>query len=672
MVNLELDDLKSHLREYVETVTTASGKEKPNGKTMYDCPLPGCESGTGKHKTGAFRVYDDSQRWYCFSCNKGGDIYDLCAAVENLDKSEATKRIIELYSRKAGEQQHDHKKPAPRTPEVQPAADYSADIERFAAALPGSEGERYLTGRGFNPETMQRFHLGYDAGRRCVTIPYNRRGSYYGRRSVDPAAALKHNNLSGVQMPLFNGDALKTSGAVFVVESPLCAISIAQEGGTAIALSGTKRERLLKALDDLDTKPTLLLCLDADDPGRKASDELAAALEAKGFEPMDVAPVVMGGYSSDAPEYRKDPNEVLQKDGGEALRAAIAQTLADVQEIIDDREQRAAAEAQEAEAQRAANNGAEMVKSFLQDVQSRRYEPMPTGITDIDKGLSGGFTRQQLVILGAAPGAGKTALAQWIFEGMATRGTPCVFVNLEMSRNQLLARSISRVAARRGFKITTSDIMQGYKWTPAQREAIEAAAREYAATIAPRMTMNPDGITANLDTIIKYIEAEAARAEKVQQVAPVVVIDYLQLITGDPREDTAAVIKRAMAAFKRYAMQHNTVVFVIIAHNRTSNSSGNVSMESARDTSAIEYSADIQLALTFTQCLERTGQTAKAPEKLSEDEKKNVTLRVTKARFGGRGTDADLYFNGATMTYTQKAYEPTPTNEPTPFDHGRR
>lgn len=664
-MTVNLDGLKFFLLDYAERNLTRSGK-------LWVCPV--CGSGTGQHKTGALSIMKDGQRWKCFACNHGGDVFDLCAAVEHLDPGEATRRIIDLY----GDQRSDYARrtTAPRTPEVQPAADYTAEIERFAAALPGSDGEHYLTGRGLTLETMQRFHLGYDAGRRCVTIPYNRRGSYYGRRSVDPAAALKHNNLNGVQMPLFNGDALKSSGAVFVVESPLCAISIAQEGGTAIALSGTNGGgRLLKALDALEaspTKPTLLLCLDADEPGRKATDELAAALEAKGYEPMDVSPVVMGGYSSDAPEYRKDPNEVLQKDGAAALMAAIAQTLEDVREILEDREQRATAEAQEAEAQRAANSGAEMVKSFLEDVQTRRYEPMPTGIADIDKGLSGGFTRQQLVILGAAPGAGKTALAQWIFEGMATRGTPCVFVNLEMSRNQLLARSISRVAARRGYNITTSDIMQGYKWTPVQRDAIEAAAREYAATIAPRMTMNPDGVTANLDTIIKYIEAEAARAEKVQQVAPVVVIDYLQLITGDPREDTAAVIKRAMAEFKRYAMQHNTVVFVIIAHNRTSNSSGNVSMESARDTSAIEYSADIQLALTFTQCLKRKGQETKAPEELSEDEKKNVTLRVTKARFGGRGTDVDLYFNGATMTYTQKAHEFTPANEPTPFDRGRR
>lgn len=278
---------------------------------------------------------------------------------------------------------------------------------------------------------------------------------------------------------------------------------------------------------------------------------------------------------------------------------------------------------------------------------------MPTGITDIDRAIGGGFIRQQLVLLGAAPGAGKTALAQWIFEGMAKRGTSVLYLNLEMSREQVLARSFSRIAARQGAKIRTTDILQGYKWTDEQRAAILRAAEEYKADIAPRMIYNPDGITANLDEILAYIEKEAQTAEAAQMTAPLVVLDYLQLVSGQPREDAAAVIKRAVAGLKSYSVRHNTLVFVIIAHNRQSNTSGAVSMESGRDTSALEYSADLQLALTFTLCLDREGQRKKSPDELTPEEKRQVTLKVTKGRFGGAGTDVDLIFTGETMTYTQ-------------------
>lgn len=310
--------------------------------------------------------------------------------------------------------------------------------------------------------------------------------------------------------------------------------------------------------------------------------------------------------------------------------------------------------AQTADADRQQRTGAGMVDSFLQVVQSRKYEPIPTGIQDIDKAIGGGFIRQQLVLLGAAPGAGKTALAQWIFEGMARRsGVSCVFLNLEMSREQMLARSLARITAQNGQRVKATEILQGYSWTEEQRSAVLSAAEEYKADIAPFMIYNPDGVTANLDSILRYIEAEAVRAEKAEEAAPCVVLDYLQIVSGEPREDATAVIKRAVSELKSYAIRHNTVVFVIIAHNRESNRTGDVSMESGRDTSALEYSADLQLALTFTGCLKRPGQDAKAKNELTAQEKRFITLKVTKGRFGGADAEVDLYFNGETMTYTQ-------------------
>lgn len=169
-----------------------------------------------------------------------------------------------------------------------------------------------------------------------------------------------------------------------------------------------------------------------------------------------------------------------------------------------------------------------MVDAFLQAVQTRKYEPMPTGITDIDRAIGGGFIRQQLVLLGAAPGAGKTALAQWIFEGMAKRGTACVYLNLEMSREQILARSFARLAARRGHKIRTTTILQGYNWTDEQRAAIMDAAGEYRDTIAPRMIYNPDGVTANLDAYLP-ISKQKRSGQKSRNAAPCVVLDYRKL-----------------------------------------------------------------------------------------------------------------------------------------------
>lgn len=659
----DLEAIKNHLREYVETVTTSS----KGG--LYVCPL--CGSGKGQHKTGAFGIFAEGKRWKCQACNQGGDIFDLCAAVEHTTLQEATRAMIERYGSRGNVLEGQKATPQKNTPErpaeAIEAKSFLQDIERFHQALKGSEGERYLLSRGLSVETMERFKLGFDARGHFVTIPYNPQGSYYGQRSTIPEAAQKHNNLKGVQIPLFNAAALYAADVCFVVESPLCAISIAQAGGAAVAISGTSGgERLIAQLKKKPTKAALVLCLDNDKAGYKATDEIGARLEEIGAYCVNGTAAIMGEEQDpEKAEYRKDPNEVLQRSGPDALRQAVEETAEETRRQHE-------MTAQEAERERQERTGAGMVDSFLQDIQSRKYEPIPTGITDIDNALDGGFIRQQLILLGAAPGAGKTALAQWIFEGMAKRGTSCVYLNLEMSREQILARSFSRIAAAMGSKIRTTTILQGYQWTAEQRAAILEAATEYKATIAPRMAYNPDGVTANLDSILSYIESEAQRAEKAEMPAPCVVLDYLQIVSGQPGEDAAAIIKRAVMALKEYAMRHNTIVFVIIAHNRASNSTGAVSMESGRDTSALEYSADLQLALTFTRCLKRDGVKGKQPDELTTEEKKEVTLRIVKGRFGGMGREVDLHFNGETMTYTQTVKGYTVTDEPTPFDHKRK
>lgn len=647
-------------------------KKSKNG--MYVCPI--CESGMHKNQTGALSIRKTDNRVNCFSGHCFGEKgEDTLGALRRLMPEKSEREIFaycgyDLTAEGAERSAVRTEKPTHRVEancDVNQTQNFKEEIDRYAAALAGSEGEAYLRGRGFTVETMRRFKLGYDAELHCVTIPYNPQGSYYGRRSTLPPPARPHDNLKGVQMPLFNAAALYSSDVCFVVESPLCAISIEQAGGAAVAISGTGGKGRL--IDQLKKKPTaaaLVLTLDNDDAGRKAKEELGAALEEMGVFCTDGTSAIMGDSdSADDAAYRKDPNEVLQRSGADALRNAVEETAAETRRYHG-------MTVQDAEAERMQHTGAGMVDSFLQAVQTRKYEPMPTGIADIDSALDGGFMRQWLVLLGAAPGAGKTALAQWIFEGMARRGTSCVYLNLEMSRDQILARSISRIAASQGNKIRPNVIMQGYHWTAEQQSAIRDAAEKYKAEIASRMIYNPDGVTPNLDSILAYIEAEAQRAEMAALPVPCVVLDYLQIVNGEPREDAASVIKRAVCALKGYAVRHNTLVFVIIAHNRASNATGAVSMESGRDTSALEYSADLQLALTFTKCLKRNGVKGKSPDELTAEEKREITLRVVKGRFGGQGREVDLRFDGETMTYTQVAKGYTEVSEPTPFDEQRK
>lgn len=301
------------------------------------------------------------------------------------------------------------------------------------------------------------------------------------------------------------------------------------------------------------------------------------------------------------------------------------------------------------------HTGPGMIDEFLSEVKTRRYETIPIGITDIDKALGGGFMRQTLVLLGAAPGAGKTALAQWIFEGMAKSGTTCLYLNLEMSRAQMLARSLSRIAAKQGNRITPIKILQGYSWDWQQEAVVNEAAEEYRENIAQRLIYNPDGVTPNLDSIMSYAESEAKLAEEAGLPAPLLVLDYLQVVTGGQREDKVDLIQRTISRLKGYAIQHNTVVFAIMAQNREANRSGISSMESGRDTSNIEYGADILLGLDYTRCLPRGNEKGKTSNELTQEEKKYKSLRILKSRFSAAGTQVDFVFDGESMTFIQTA-----------------
>ena len=324
---------------------------------------------------------------------------------------------------------------------------------------------------------------------------------------------------------------------------------------------------------------------------------------------------------------------------------------------------------QEEPQETAAITTAQAVDAFLEKAQSRAFEPIPTGYKSIDLAIGGGFIRQTIVLLGAAPGAGKTIFAQQVCENIAKEGKAnVVYYNLEMSAEQLIARSLSR-----DTEYTPLQILQGYKWTPQQAPVIIEAAERYKKTIAPRIKYNPC-TSADYEQIHQSMEREAEAIEAAGDTLPlVVVVDYLQLLQGE-NKDAVETIKAAVMAFKDFAIRHNAVVFLIMAHSRATNESGEVKQGAGRDTSAIEYSADLQMALNYADVsgavLDEKGLKAmyeKVSDYLSKGEVSKASnemsyrkLTITKNRFGQERSSAKLRFFGDSskfMEYAPKSME---------------
>jgi len=580
------------------------------GKGKYICPV--CGSGTGRNGTGALHIYDNN-RVVCFAKNcftdKGEDTLGALETIWNCNESEVFERLKFKVDRETPREEH-QAKPIEKSVKKE-SKDYSLFYRDCHRALKNSpEALEYLHNRGITDESIERFNLGYcetwkhekapDNAPKTRRIIIPRTNRTYTARQIDKpkteaeAGFLKQ--VQGSQKDLFNMEALETAETLFICEGELDTISLIQAGAAAVVGIGTTTNTgviLEEAKKHPDTVFILALDNDPDkedgkNPGKDSQRELSSGMKAAGLEVMNVNPADLYGSA-------KDANEALTEDP-ERLGRMIAILESKAQEIRQ-------AKQEEREALKRKCTGEGMIEDFLltvTDSGAKTYAPIETGIAEIDRALEGGFIRKTLVTLGAPPATGKTALAQWIFENIAMKGQDVLYINLEMARDQLLARSISRIAYKYNKKdFSTLEVLRGYAWTDEQRDAITTAAERYKKEIAPRFMYNPEGVTNKLDSILSAMESETIRIKAQGREAPLVCIDYLQLVDSGER-DAMEGMKTVIFKLKDWAKNNNSVVFLIIANNRESNKTGTVEMESGRDTSAIEYSGDFMLGLSYT------------------------------------------------------------------------
>lgn len=505
-------------------------------------------------------------------------------------------------------------------------------------------------------------------------------------------------------------------------------LNSATNAGRLLELLEKEKERLPKYANG--EYYNFLICTDNDTSGHTAAETLEAGLDRLGLH-------CIADFLGEDPG--EDPNDLLLRIGADemnkridAARERLAKkyenpttpanipnpfslSAEDIAETPE--EDTSAADPDAAQAEEAGKAGEETppppkpgpLDAFLEEIQTRRFEPIATGIKDIDRALQGGFMRRTLITLAAAPGAGKTAIAQWIFENMAAAGQNVLYINLEMDRAQLLARSIARIAWRlrgksgRGF--SALDVLRAYEWTPEQQHLFLQAVEEYRERIAPHFLYNPGALNGSndIDRILSVMKDATDKARAAGQPEPLICIDYLQIIAADGNT-TAEQIQQIIKQLKDFAIANNTVVFLITAQNRAANKAGVSEMESGRDTSAIEYSGDLMLGLVYTAIengetwtyyerdeagkilQDRNGNPKKVTkeydlDRIRELQRKaydagedpdpvcnRLTLKVLKNRFGASERRANFIFDGEHGTFHQVERE----NRPDPEDQDKR
>ena len=242
-----------------------------------------------KEKTPSFSVKREDNIFKCFGCGESGDAITFVAKLKGLEPLDAAKELAERYHIEVEEKK----------------TGKAATITEYLKRCQGDIGKtNYFEKRGLNKATIRKFCLGYDAYHNSVVIPYSSKMTYYQTRSIGEKAFFKPKTEDAGAEPVFNinGLKLRTKEPIFVVESPICAMSVYQSGGNAIATCGTGGWK--KVVDEVKKKKPIggfILCFDNDEPGKKASSSMYAELLNLGVQ------VIEYNISGEC----KDPNEHL-------------------------------------------------------------------------------------------------------------------------------------------------------------------------------------------------------------------------------------------------------------------------------------------------------------------------------------------------------------------------
>jgi replicative DNA helicase len=406
---------------------------------------------------------------------------------------------------------------------------------------------------------------------------------------------------------------------VFIVEGEIDALSVVEAGGQAVALGSTaNKNKFISFIGQNKPECLLILSLDNDEAGKKTQAEIADAL--KRLNTTFLESDINGGY--------KDPNEHLTNNF-EAFRSIIRGDY--LQEY-----ENASKSERETYKRKAAGH---LIDTFFEEINKNQVV-VPTGFTEFDKILDGGLY-EGLYIIGAVSSLGKTTFALQVGDQMAQQGYDVLVFSLEMSRQELMAKSISRLTflncdgklqnAKTVRSITVKDKYMAC--SQAEKDLIHKSANLYAEY--GRNVYIFEGIG---DIGVGEIKTTLQEHIAVTGRTPVIIIDYLQILASDTRGTDKQNTDKSVLELKRMSRDFKIPVIVISSFNRE-NYKAEVSMLAFKESGAIEYSSDVLLGLQFKGAGPDLNDT-----EVRRRNPREIQLKVLKNRNGRTGDMIDFEY----------------------------
>ena len=282
---------------------------------------------------------------------------------------------------------------------------------------------------------------------------------------------------------------------------------------------------------------------------------------------------------------------------------------------------------------------AELERSFQ---NKNAIQGVPTGLDEFDH-KTGGLRKSDLIILGARPSQGKTALALNIAHHACVEcGIPVAFFSLEMGRNSIFERMLGAASMVEIHKLRTGWFDRN-KWSDLTRELGRLSA-------APFFIDDTSGISiTELRMRARRLDSELRKQGK---ELGMIIIDYLQLIRGGERrsESRQQEVSEISRMLKDLARTLNVPVVALSQLSRKNEDKGRTDnrplLSDLRESGSIEQDADVVALIHRDWYYKREDESLK----------NKATLIIAKQRNGPVG-DIDLAFFGEYALFTNPAPE---------------
>lgn len=460
------------------------------------------------------------------------------------------------------------------------AANYTAWINELYHKQTEKE-KAYFIKRGVPNELIDKYKLciaDMEDGKRAI-LPVWANGEvvFYTARALMKDQEPKYKNARGAA-PLFNIEYIKTAAkgeTIVITEGIFDALSVEAEGYKAIALGGTQHAgKLIKAIEESpEAKGIIFLtAFDNDEAGKEATHKM-------GFKALDI------------PTEYKDLNEWRRAEPG-----AIKKTI---EEYIKN-------------ATRPDAVSEYLNKAFITDIEKfKTYKDKKTGFCNLDSEMGGLYAG--LYVVGGISSVGKTTFIHQLGDQLAEQGDHIIYFSLEQSKLELVSKSLARLTAKMDYNnaVTGISIRSGY----IPQQVIKAA--EVYEKIAQRVNIIEGNFNTTTDSIRSYID----RYISLNNVKPIVIIDYLQIIPGDMKLGDKQRIDNTVTELKRISRDFDITLFVISSLNR-GNYLTPIDFESFKESGGIEYTADViwglQLQAINDEIFNKEGKIKEKREKIKQ------------------------------------------------------